>query len=88
MNRVDFKGCCEKAELRERVLRLWLDHKSIVSPERLASDDLCRICMDAPINCVILECGHMATCINCGKVLSECPICRQYIVRVVRSFKV
>lgn len=88
LNRVDFKGCCEKAELRERVLRLWFDYKSIASPERLASDDLCRICMDAPINCVILECGHMATCINCGKVLSECPICRQYIVRVVRSFKV
>ncbi|XP_062543892.1 uncharacterized protein LOC134211218 [Armigeres subalbatus] len=88
LNRVDFKGCCEKAELRERVLRLWFDYKSIASPERLAADDLCRICMDAPINCVILECGHMATCINCGKVLSECPICRQYIVRVVRSFKV
>lgn len=88
LNRVDFKGCCEKAELRERVLRLWYDYKSIASPERLAADDLCKICMDAPINCVILECGHMATCINCGKVLSECPICRQYIVRVVRSFKV
>lgn len=86
-NRVDFKGCCEKPELRERVLRLWLDFKSIPSSEKLASDDLCKICMDAPIECVILECGHMTTCTNCGKVLSECPICRQYIVRVVRFFR-
>lgn len=29
LNRVDFKGCCEKPELRERVLRLWRDFKSI-----------------------------------------------------------
>ncbi|XP_053675880.1 serine-rich adhesin for platelets [Anopheles nili] len=87
VNRVDFKGCCEKAELRERVLRLWRDFKSIPSIEKLPSDDLCKICMDAPIECVILECGHMTTCTACGKVLSECPICRQYIVRVVRFFR-
>lgn len=55
--------------------------------DKLPSDDLCKICMDAPIECVILECGHMATCTGCGKVLSECPICRQYIVRVVRFFR-
>uniref|UniRef100_A0A182X1A3 RING-type domain-containing protein n=1 Tax=Anopheles quadriannulatus TaxID=34691 RepID=A0A182X1A3_ANOQN len=87
VNRVDFKGCCEKAELKERVLRLWRDYKSIPSIEKLPSDDLCKICMDAPIECVILECGHMTTCTACGKVLSECPICRQYIVRVVRFFR-
>lgn len=55
--------------------------------DKLQSGDLCKICMDAAIECVLLECGHMATCTNCGKVLSECPICRQYIVRVVRFFK-
>lgn len=27
LNRVDFKGCCEKQELKERVQRLWQDHK-------------------------------------------------------------
>lgn len=25
LNRVDFKGCCEKTELLERVQRLWTD---------------------------------------------------------------
>lgn len=50
-------------------------------------DDLCKICMDAPVECVMLECGHMATCVTCGKQLSECPICRQFVVRVVRTFK-
>lgn len=50
-------------------------------------DNCCKICMDAPLDCVLLECGHIATCINCGKQLNECPICRQYVIRVVRTFK-
>lgn len=50
-------------------------------------DDCCKICMDAPLDCVLLECGHMATCVECGKQLAECPICRQYVTRVVRTFK-
>ncbi|RDD47445.1 E3 ubiquitin-protein ligase RNF34 [Trichoplax sp. H2] len=49
--------------------------------------DLCKICMDAPITCVLLECGHMVTCTKCGKRLAECPICRQYVVRAVHIFK-
>lgn len=48
---------------------------------------LCKVCMDAPLNCVLLECGHIASCVDCGKQLAECPICRQYVVRVVRTFK-
>jgi hypothetical protein len=50
-------------------------------------DDLCKICMDALIDCVLLECGHMVSCTKCGKRLAECPICRQNVVRVVRVFK-
>jgi len=55
--------------------------------EHLESSELCKICMDAPMECVLLECGHIATCIQCGKQLSECPICRQYVIRIVRTFK-
>ncbi|XP_055381792.1 myb-like protein X isoform X2 [Condylostylus longicornis] len=87
LNRIDYKGCCEKHELLERVHRLWKDLQECPAVEKLPTDDLCKICMDAPIECVILECGHLATCTNCGKVLNECPICRQYIVRVVRFFR-
>ncbi|KPP72599.1 E3 ubiquitin-protein ligase RNF34-like [Scleropages formosus] len=50
-------------------------------------DNLCRICMDAMIDCVLLECGHMVTCTKCGKRMNECPICRQYVVRAVHVFK-
>lgn len=88
LNRVDYKGCVEKAELLERAGRLWNDsHLRKGDDGNCSVDECCKICMDAPLDCVLLECGHMATCIECGKRLAECPICRQYVIRVVRTFK-
>ncbi|KAL6096941.1 rnf34 [Pungitius sinensis] len=58
-----------------------------VKAQLAADENLCRICMDAFIDCVLLECGHMVTCTKCGKRMSECPICRQYVVRAVHVFK-
>ncbi|KAI4495427.1 hypothetical protein M0802_008641 [Mischocyttarus mexicanus] len=87
-NRVDFKGCVERCELLDRASRLWEEHNQArADVDNIDTEDICKICWDAPIECVILECGHMACCINCGKRMSECPICKQYVVRVVRFFK-
>ncbi|NWW80851.1 RFFL ligase, partial [Climacteris rufus] len=89
-NFVNYKGCCEKWELLERVTRLYrekdLQHLGGAGPPS-TEDNLCRICMDAAIDCVLLECGHMVTCTKCGKRMSECPICRQYVVRAVHVFR-
>jgi len=92
-NFVDFKGCVEKSELIDKVRRLYRDRqnaqiKAKELDESAASDtELCKICMDAIADCVFLDCGHMLTCVKCGKLLAECPICRSNIVRVVRVFK-
>ncbi|KAM7416237.1 hypothetical protein PAMA_018352 [Pampus argenteus] len=102
-NFVNYSGCCEKWELVERVSRLYKEtEKNRKSLENVSStittdgekgqltihdDNLCRICMDAMIDCVLLECGHMVTCTKCGKRMNECPICRQYVVRAVHVFK-
>ncbi|KAI9598259.1 hypothetical protein BDF19DRAFT_227294 [Syncephalis fuscata] len=83
-----------KATLIQRVQRLvdntareMVKHNN-VQPE---DDHICRICCDAVINCVFLECGHMATCMSCAKRLQEdhnaCPICRDKITRVVHIFR-
>uniref|UniRef100_H0Z3C4 RING-type E3 ubiquitin transferase n=1 Tax=Taeniopygia guttata TaxID=59729 RepID=H0Z3C4_TAEGU len=97
-NFVNYKGCCEKWELLERVTRLYrekdLQHLVLDTDDQTGGagppsteDNLCRICMDAPIDCVLLECGHMVTCTKCGKRMSECPICRQYVIRAVHVFR-
>ncbi|KAG8514955.1 E3 ubiquitin-protein ligase RNF34, partial [Galemys pyrenaicus] len=85
-NFVNYSGCCEKWELVEKVNRLYKENEENQKSygERLQlqdeeDDSLCRICMDAVIDCVLLECGHMVTCTKCGKRMSECPICRQYV---------
>ncbi|NXN10957.1 RFFL ligase, partial [Indicator maculatus] len=89
-NFVNYKGCCEKWELLERVTRLYkekdLQHLGGAGLPGM-EENLCKICMDAAIDCVLLECGHMVTCTKCGKRMSECPICRQYVVRAVHVFK-
>ncbi|XP_071783076.1 E3 ubiquitin-protein ligase rififylin-like, partial [Centroberyx gerrardi] len=92
-NFVNFKGCCEKWELMERVTRLYNDYKDLqnqgedTAAAKKLDENLCRICMDSPIDCVLLECGHMVTCSRCGKRMNECPICRQYVVRAVHVFR-
>ncbi|XP_054986686.1 E3 ubiquitin-protein ligase rififylin isoform X3 [Sorex araneus] len=98
-NFVNYKGCCEKWELMERVTRLYKDQKGLQDLVCGAEDqnggavppaleeNLCRICMDSPIDCVLLECGHMVTCTKCGKRMNECPICRQYVIRAVHVFR-
>ncbi|XP_018100671.1 E3 ubiquitin-protein ligase rififylin isoform X2 [Xenopus laevis] len=96
-NFVDYKGCCEKWELMERVTRLYNEQKGLQQkaaeaeaegiPGTASDENICKVCMDCPIDCVLLECGHMVTCTKCGKRMSECPICRQYVVRAVHVFR-
>jgi hypothetical protein len=52
--------------------------------------DICKICFDAPYECIILECGHICSCMACSKLFKngECPICRVKVTRVVKFFKV
>ncbi|KAL3271257.1 hypothetical protein HHI36_021748 [Cryptolaemus montrouzieri] len=57
-------------------------------PESEKNDDeLCRICMDAPLDSVFLECGHIVACMTCGEKSKNCPICREKITRVKKIFK-
>jgi len=52
--------------------------------------DLCKICMERPLDCVVLICGHLCMCCECAAQFSLCPICRQcytkqHIVKVFKS---
>ncbi len=55
---------------------------------------LCILCLSAPMNAVLLDCGHMYTCMACAKRLrrdaapgkkAPCPICRAPIRKIARS---
>lgn len=63
------------------------DVARVADVDKLPAEECCKICMAAPLECVLLECGHIAACTSCAKQLAECPICRQYVVRAVRFFR-
>ena len=46
----------------------------------------CKICRDKFIGVVFLPCGHLAACTTCGASIATCPICRESIKSVVRTF--
>ncbi|KAI9302139.1 hypothetical protein BJ944DRAFT_290391 [Cunninghamella echinulata] len=58
------------------------------SPPTNPDDNKCKICFDAVQSCVLMECGHLVTCYECGQKMTQCPICRSHIIRVVKIFKV
>jgi hypothetical protein len=51
----------------------------------------CIICYDAVINTVILPCGHLCICWECSNTLTEkksnCPLCRQPIDKIIKTYK-
>jgi hypothetical protein len=51
---------------------------------RFEDERNCSICMDHPVDCVFVPCGHACTCSSCSSKMAECPICRQKHKSVLR----
>lgn len=65
--------------------------------------DTCKICFERPVDCVIVDCGHVrapllpsclhsrtakvCACMECARPLKTCPMCRKAIVSVVKMFR-
>eukprot|EP00826_Nyctotherus_ovalis_P065903 TRINITY_DN9707_c0_g1_i5.p1 TRINITY_DN9707_c0_g1~~TRINITY_DN9707_c0_g1_i5.p1 ORF type:complete len:165 (-),score=23.41 TRINITY_DN9707_c0_g1_i5:40-534(-) len=56
--------------------------------DRTAAEQVCRICLDAEANAVLMDCGHGAICFDCGltllKTTCECHLCRQPLIQLLR----
>ena len=39
----------------------------------------CVVCMEMPINCVLMPCAHEVACSQCARRLQLCPICRMAV---------
>ena len=49
--------------------------------------EMCHLCYERPIDTVVLECGHRVMCFRCSGSLRACPVCRQDIVRLVKTYQ-
>ena len=53
----------------------------------VSADNVCVVCFDSKVDCVLLECGHAVVCLACsGGLKGECPMCRRPITRIVKLF--
>merc|ERR1712223_2176678 len=79
-------------ELAEEELQVLLKNlglqrnSSLVPMKHFEEEDddwsKCKVCMAEDIDSVILDCGHLVACNQCGEKLTKCPICRQLVVKV------
>jgi len=54
--------------------------------EKEKESQICIICEDSKINCVIVPCGHQTICTNCATKITECPNCRGNISQIVKTY--
>ncbi|KAF8924937.1 hypothetical protein BGZ58_001286 [Dissophora ornata] len=105
-NCVPYAGIFEKTDLEKRLQELidntrlaqekLRSESSSTSTSPVANaenmeEHVCKICYDAPLNCVMLNCGHLSSCLDCGKKILAgdriCPICREYVVNLLQIFR-
>eukprot|EP00127_Corallochytrium_limacisporum_P004881 Clim_evm25s191 gene=Clim_evmTU25s191 len=88
---VDMKGIKEKELLVEKVTILWKSAKE----DKEKADDvggdgddyyLCKICLDSRSNVLLRPCHHLVMCHECCNMVSECPICREWIAERIRVY--
>ena len=90
MSGVELREDANQEELLGLLKQLWLhgEHNPSLVPVKYTEQDddwsKCKVCMDADIDSVILDCGHLVACNQCGKKLNECPICRQHVAEVLQ----
>nr|CAB3225643.1 baculoviral IAP repeat-containing protein 3 [Phallusia mammillata] len=53
----------------------------------LRQDNLCKICLDRKINCVMMNCRHMCCCLECAASVKRCPICREKLVSIFKFYR-
>jgi hypothetical protein len=54
--------------------------------EKEIQSKTCIVCEDKKINCVLIPCGHQTLCDGCASQLNQCPICRQKVNQIVKTF--
>jgi len=79
----DYDHLDETGQLKRRVNELL---------SRLAAEierNVCKVCYERDINCVLLDCAHRVVCSQCAESLPPprmCPVCRKPIRRALETF--
>ena len=90
----------DNAFLRKKVIMLQKQVNELTNLLRQEEEtfDDCNICFSREINTVFLDCCHRVMCHECAtwtmlnkpvnEPSAQCPICRAYIKRVIKTYNV
>ena len=59
----------------------------------LKNEDLCVVCLEEKRNAIFYKCGHKITCMRCASSMKirsnplKCPLCRQIVVDVIKTYE-
>lgn len=57
------------------------------SPKNPARDVLlCTLCMEKERSMTFQPCGHLISCCECSKIVTNCPICRSHIYNKIKTY--
>ncbi|PAV82288.1 hypothetical protein WR25_03182 isoform C [Diploscapter pachys] len=81
---------CDK--MPEEILKKYRKWRFGLRKKKTDDEDECIVCMSSPVETAIYTCGHMCMCFACGQMTmnsqnSKCPICRQPIKDIIRTFR-
>ena len=54
--------------------------------KQLLNSRKCKTCHKKDACMVLVPCGHLACCVECGNKVNRCPVCRSMIKERIRSF--
>ena len=54
--------------------------------KQLIDSRKCKVCHEEDACVVLVPCGHLAICKNCGDSVNRCPVCRSFIKERIRSY--
>ena len=53
-----------------------LERDTSAGRETVDSSISCAVCMETPINSILMPCAHEVACMRCAQRLGICPVCR------------
>jgi nucleoid-associated protein YgaU len=64
---------------------------SVVPPSPHREESMCVMCLDAPMDHIIIPCGHQCVCGACAEALKReahpaCPLCREPIIITTKVY--
>jgi len=76
--------------IMSRLLEIVESTKKAETSTTDTTEGICMVCYEAKRSTVIVPCGHICLCYPCATNLQanalNCPVCRGYVLNIIRAY--